>query len=146
MIQLKRTITAISIALAGGLIFSACKKNKDSQSRSELITGTWSLNAYGVDDNMNGILEISEYDPIPAGVNIIETFRADNTGSVTTVNASGTTSYNMKWRLEEKDEKIIITNDNNGTSVTAVISRLNSNEFMGYDPATPIRTIYLLKK
>lgn len=146
MTELKRTITAISMVLAGGLLFSACKKNKDSRSRSELIIGTWSLNAYGVDDNMNGILEVSEYDSIPAGVNIIETFRADNTGSITTVNAAGTNSYNMKWRLEDKDEKLIVTNNTSGTSTTAVISRLNSNEFMGYDPATPIRTIYLLKK
>jgi len=146
MTRLKRTFTALSIAIAGGLVFTACNKDNDSQTRTELIIGTWSLNAYGVDDNMNGILEVTEYDSIPPGVNIMETFRADKTGSITTVNASGTNSFNMKWRLEDEDQKLIVTNDLGGTSTTAIISRLNNNEFMGYDPAPPIRTIYLLKK
>src|SRR5215217_2557452 len=83
------------------LLLSSCSKSDSNPSRSELIVGTWTMNAYGVDDNMNGILEPAEYDAIPAGVSLTETFRADKTGTITTVNpSSGTSSYNMKWKFE----------------------------------------------
>lgn len=138
----------IVCAIASGcLLVSSCSKSDNDPARSELITGTWTLNAYGVDDNMNGILEPAEYDVIPAGVNLTETFRADKTGNITTANpVSGSSSYNMKWKFENNDQNLIVTNDVNGASTTAIVTRLSANELMGYDPAPATRTIYLLKK
>ena len=146
MKQYAQKLVLCAAAAASLLCSSSCNKGDDDPSRSELIVGTWTMNAYGVDDNMNGTLETSEYDPIPAGVNLVETFRADKTGSITTSTPLGSSSYNMKWRFESNDQNLIVTNDANGTSTTAVVSRLTSNELQGYDPAPPVRTIYLLKK
>lgn len=147
MKKLTSQLLIAAAVTAGSTLFSSCdKEDKEIIPRKDLLVGTWTLNAYGQDDNNNGMLETSEYDSIPPGVNIIETFRSDKTGTVTTTNSGGSSSYNMTWALQNEDKELVISNDNNGNSTTTVISRLTENEFMGYDPSSPIRIIYLLTK
>lgn len=139
-------LPAFAAIIAVSCLSTSCKKD-DKETRSELIVGTWTLNAYGQDDNSNGTLESSEYDPIPAGVSMVQTYRSDKTGMITTTNTSGgTSSSNITWDFRNDDKELVVTNTGNNTNSIAVVTRLNRNEFMGYDPAPAIRTIYLFTK
>lgn len=140
-------IAAVLFVVAGTTLFS-CKKDDDPEtpSRASLIIGTWTINAYGQDDNMNGILETTEYDPYPAGANLVETFRADGTGTiaVTPTGGGATMTTNMLWSLQNNDQTLrVITGSD--TSL-ATISVLSETEFSGYDSDASPRVIYKLTK
>ena len=134
-----------------GLLFTAtllnsCKKDEDdSPSRSELIVGTWNVNAYGTDANMNGTLEATEYGTIPAGAAMVQTYRRDGTGVIITQPTTGSpVSTNITWSLTNNDQNLRVATDS--TTTNATISKLTEHELMGYDPAPSTRVIYLLTK
>ncbi len=144
--RIKKICTGL--VLASTLVFTSCDKEKDEPTRSELIVGTWTLSAYGQDDNMNGILESSEQDPIPAGAGLIEVFNSNGTGSVTTTPAGGgaSTTSSITWQLQSNDQQLAVTTTSTATTSIAIISLLNSTQLMGYDPAASPRIIFLLTK
>lgn len=138
-------IPMLSVAFALCTL-NACKKDDSpAPTRSQLIIGTWNINAYGVDDNMNGNLESSEYDAIPAGSGLTETFRSDGTGVITTTAPGGSpTPQNITWSLTNSDQNLQVVSSSGTTNAT--ITRLTEHELMGYDPSLSPRTIYLLTK
>ncbi|MGC4102974.1 lipocalin family protein [Ferruginibacter sp.] len=143
---MKKTFLIMTAAVC--LMFtSSCKKDKEA-SRSELLQGTWHVSAMGQDDNMNGTLEVSEYDPIPAGSSLTETFNADHSGSATLVNSGVTTTSSFTWQLQSNDQQLLVTTTASGTSstTTSQISLLSSTQLMGYDITSSPRTIILMVK
>lgn len=126
------------------MLFSACKK-ETTPSRSELIAGTWSVNAYGQDDNMNGVLDDNEHDVIPAGAGLVITLRTDQSG-VATLDSTGKSSVTkgFTWQLINNDRDIRVTVDNNVT--IAHISKLTANELQGYGQDANPRLIVDLRK
>ena len=143
-----RKINLFGFLLAIIVLSTSCNKDDDGpKSRNDLIVGTWTLNAFGVDDNMDGILQTAEYDPIPAGAGQIQIYRSDKTGVITTQATSGSPqSANMKWRFDNNDQNLIVTYDVAGNSTIGVVSQLTTTDLMGYDPSAAVRIIFLFKK
>lgn len=125
--------------------FGACKKKDNGPARQQLMVGTWNLNAYGQDDNMNGTLETPEYDTIPAGIALIQTYRSDGTGMFTTNAGSLSTSTNVTWVLMNNEMNLrVVTSE--GDTTMAVVSKLTEHELQGYDPGADPRLVFLLTK
>lgn len=134
-------------ALLTTTVFYSCKKDDDSsKAPKDLIVGTWNVNAYGVDDNMNGTLEVSEYDSIPPGVALVQTYRADGSGVFTT-QSPGTTpkSTNITYSLLNNDQTLHIVTETNDTT-NATISQLTEHQLQGYDVTLNPRIVFLLTK
>lgn len=143
---MKKTMIWMSgVILSCSLMFSACEKEK-TPSRSEMITGTWAVNAFGEDDNMNGSLEENEYNTIPAGASLVITMRTDNTG-VATLDSTGKSSVTQgfTWQLINNEQDLRITT-NTGSVSTAHIAKLTPNQLQGYDQASNPRFIIDLRK
>ncbi|MEO6830846.1 MAG: hypothetical protein ABI378_01355 [Chitinophagaceae bacterium] len=144
----KNVLLLMVAALITTTLFYSCKKddNNATQSRKDLIIGTWNVNAYGVDDNMDGTLEVSEYDTIPPGVALIQTYRADGTGVFTT-QSPGTSpkSTNITYSLINGDQTLhIVTEDNQVTDAT--ITEMTEHRLQGYDVTSNPRIVFLLTK
>jgi|GEM_PF-2396159 len=126
-------------------MLGSCKKSSDKLTRTEMMVGTWNLNAYGVDDNNNGILEASEYDAIPAGAAMEQTYRSDGTGVFMTQGPANLPVYsNVNWLLTDNEQNLRVVS--NGNTTNATISVLTEHELQGYDPAQSPRYVYLLTK
>ena len=134
------------LTAACSIAFFSCKKNdNNTPSRSELLVGTWNVNAYGVDSNNNGLLETSEYGVVPAGAAIIQTYRADGTGVFTGKQAGkADTSYNITWRLTNGNQNLEITSA--GVVSNSTISELTDRRLQGYVANANPRVVFLLLK
>ncbi len=133
------------VLISCSLLMGACRKKDDTPARSQLIIGTWAVNAYGNDDNMNGVLDESEHKVIPAGASLVITLRTDNSG-VATLDSTGKMSVTkgFTWQLINGDDDIKVTVDNNVTIVH--IAKLTTNDLQGYDQAASPRLIVDLRK
>lgn len=141
-----KKLLVIPLLAATVFFMASCNKEDDKkQTRKELMVGTWNLNAAGVDDNMNGRLDVAEYDTIPAGVNLTQTYRADGTGVFTTrVPNEPDKAENISWTLTDGDKNLKVTTTNAVTNATIV--ELNSTTLEGYDVSVNPRFIFILKK
>lgn len=137
------------IALLLGILFTApsCKKNEDSlPSRNALIVGTWNVNAFGVDDNGNGTLEVPEYDTIPAGAALVQTYRSNGTGMFTTQSPGNPPTYtNISWTLTNNENNLKVVTES-GVTTNATISELTEHRLQGYDPTSSPRVVFLLTR
>jgi hypothetical protein len=128
-------------------LMASCKKSSDSQpTRTEMMVGTWNLNAYGQDDNGDGLLQASEYDPIPAGAALQQTYRADGTGVFMTQGPGSAPTYtNINWSLTDNEQNLRVQ-ATGGATTNATIAVLTQSQLQGYDPAQSPRYIYVLTK
>ncbi len=133
-----------SVVLGCSLLFGACRK-EDAPTRSQLIVGNWAVNAYGEDDNMNGILDENEQDNIPSGAGLVLTIRTDNTG-VGTLNQSGKdpVTKGFTWQLINNDQDVRVTID--GKVSIAHIAKISANQLQGFDQEASPRMIVDLRK
>ena len=130
------------------LFFVSCKKDKDEvkdPSRSELIIGTWTAVAYGIDVNGDNILQESEKEPIGEGVSLVQTYNADGTGKIVTKGPGDPAKTTpTTWKFINNDQ--ILEVDEGSTITKARILTLTSNEVSGYDEAITPHLIMVFRK
>ena len=87
--------------------FAACKKEFAGTPRSEIILGTWAVEAVGPDSNQNRQLEPSERAPSEPGYLSTLTFLAGGKAVNhfrRNANAPLTVDSNIQWKLRDNDK------------------------------------------
>ena len=140
---MKKLIFLLPILL---IFFVSCKKEKaKDKTLSELLVGTWTAVAYGVDANNDFILQQSEKTPIPAGSSLVETFNANGTGTITATAAGSPPSVtNITWSAKDNSTTLTI-NDGSKTTLVTILT-LTANELSGYDASMNPKTIFVFNK
>ena len=128
------------------IFFVSCKKEKaKDKSLSELLVGTWTAVAYGVDANNDFILQESEKTPIPAGSSLVETFNANGTGTITATTAGNQPSVAfITWSAQNNSTTLTINDGSKTTLVTLL--KITDHELSGYDASMNPKTIFVFNK
>lgn len=126
----------------------SCKKDKDEvndPSRSELIAGTWTAVAYGINVNGDNILQESEKQPSGQGVSLVQTYNANGTGKIVTKDpGEPANTTETTWKFINNDQ--ILEVDEGSKITKARILALTANEVSVYDEAITPHVIMVFKK
>ena len=128
------------------LFFVSCKKDKaKDKTVSELLVGTWTAVAFGVDTNNDFILQDSEKSPIPPGTSLVETFNTNGTGTITATTPGNPPSVtSITWSAQNNSTTLTI---NDGTNITLVtLLKINEHELSGFDASMNPHQIFVFNK
>lgn len=142
---MKKTSILLFLLTGSMYLLPSCSKDKNTD-RSSLLVGTWHLAAYGQDANMNGKLETSEHEAIPAGSDITEHFLSDHTGSVTITSGAVPNTTSFTWEFQQNDQQLLTMPLGGGATSTTAITLLTNHQLMGYDVNADPRIIILMEK
>lgn len=129
------------------ICFISCKKDpiNTPPSPNDLIVGTWTATAFGVDANNDDMLQESEKQPIPTGSSLVETFNSNGSGVVTTTVAGGSpNSVTIKWSIINNGGTLRVINGTDTTDATLIT--LTSKELSGYDSKVSPHYIFVFNK
>ncbi len=104
---MKTTRLSAGIAALLLLSFAACKKETTSSYRSQILLGTWAVEATGNDSNQNRQLEPSEREPSEPGYLSTLTFLSGGKAVNhfrRNANAPLTVDSNIQWKLRDNDK------------------------------------------
>ncbi len=119
----------ISVSLLG-----ACKKESNTPSgpltKTDLLIGKWTAKASGTDLNNNDSLEVSEYESMPAGLIVYQTFTADKRAFIDVTSYGKTVlTDNFMWELTDNDQKLLRISD--GDTLVHFIKSFTPNQITG---------------
>ena len=98
---MKRTI-ALSVVLTIAFCCSvlSCKRKEVVETRLTRVMNKWKLVKTATDNNLNGIIDESEIQPVQEGYNDILLFNKDYSGSETVTTNGVTTAYPFVWTMD----------------------------------------------
>lgn len=138
---------ALVASLMAATVLPSCKKDENSPSRAELLTGSWKNSEEGDDVNGNGSWDASEHSAVPAAEVATGKFNADGSGTLTGTVNGVPLSIPFTWNLQnsENDLRIIYDFLGKDTTVQKFVS-INSTDMILKDESSSPASFVSFKK